>query len=174
MSGSNGLKLQALIVSAVNEDATASAEDLARTFFEKEAGLIQAWALERLTSLVRAEQRARPDPNQLFLPGFKDLSRKLPLEDGFVKLRDATISVLRKSAAAIQEASKSKVDPKAAKLYVLIDAMAPFAKNKHGITVERFYELRALDKTPSAIAKKAAEARWGPKKAGGKKAGRKG
>src|SRR5436309_3201471 len=79
-----------------------SAEMIAQQVIAKNRGLAEIWMFQRITSMVRAELRALPDQRQLFLPGLTDLARRLPLENGFVKLGEATITHLRESVRSIQ------------------------------------------------------------------------
>jgi hypothetical protein len=129
-----------------------SAEAIARQVIGNNAELVQVWAFERIATFVRAELRARPDPNQLCLPGFKDLSRRLPIEDGFVRLGEATITDLRNVARTIRERDKRAVGARAARLQKLIALMAPFAAKIHGLTVAQFYAMRARGGSAAAPA----------------------
>jgi hypothetical protein len=55
----------------------------------------------------------------------------------------ATITDLRNAARTIQEQSKRKVTPRAARVYQLIELTEPFSKRHHGLTVAQFYEIRS-------------------------------
>jgi hypothetical protein len=129
-----------------------SAEAIARGVIERNRQLVEVWTFQKLTLLVRAELRAQPDPNQMFLPGFKDLSRRLPIEAGFVRLGEATITDLRNVARTIREQNKRKVGARAARLQKLIALMAPFAAKVHGLTVAQFYEMRARQRSAATAA----------------------
>jgi hypothetical protein len=164
-------KLQEVIREAVDAAEISITEAvIVRTLRKNNADLIEKWVSDKLTAWVRAERRRRPDPNQLFLPGFKDLSRKLPLQKGDMELGHMNITKLRESAKLIvKEVSKHYVPPKAANILRLVSLMQPYSRKHRGLTVTRYYELRADEAVIGIPAKEASRDLWTHVVEGGKK-----
>jgi hypothetical protein len=123
---------------------------IARDVISHEEPLIAQWTLEKVARAVQRQLEAvmapRSNPYMDFLPGLV-LSDPLPLRKGFIALGEATIQKLRESVLALKMAHKERAERRLAaevgRLKRLIIEMAPYARMNHGLTVERYCELRA-------------------------------
>jgi hypothetical protein len=152
-------KLKAAVRAAIEEHPGPSNTAIAESVVAQNPDLVSAWVLERITWLVRTARRTQ-NPYQMFLPGFKTIEQRLPVEDGFVRLRLATITTLRHSLKALRATRSDKPSPNEVRLRKLIAEMEPYAKTQRGLTVERYCELRASGVESEAkpeAAKKAAK-----------------
>ncbi|GAC1508967.1 MAG: hypothetical protein NVS1B14_13020 [Vulcanimicrobiaceae bacterium] len=135
--------LKQVIEAAVEAQPDVLAENIAIEVYGSKRDLIEDWMFKNLLRLTRAAKSAllkkTRTESQLFLPGFAKLTRKLPLRKGSIVVRDATISKLKQFVKL-----EAKRSPAVIKTEALIKAMRPYARNRHGLTVGQFYELRAL------------------------------
>lgn len=129
-----------------------SHEDLVALLRTNEPELIDRWLAEKLAHLVRDELRTVPNGNQLFLPGFKDIYRKLPVGKQLVALGSMNITMLRTTAKQFRmHDQRSYISPKVARINELIKQMQPYAKKVKGLTVETFYKIRANEAQPNVV-----------------------
>jgi hypothetical protein len=128
---------------------TGSAPALAMMFQAKEPAICAKWLAGKLAAMISREMKAaRPaksHPYQMFLFGFKALSARVPLQGGLKLLGKATIRELRESLSMMTAKARNaaRANPRTEALAQLIDEMSPFARSHHGLTVERFCELKA-------------------------------
>lgn len=144
MTASTTAKVRQSIAFQARHHADATAADLVNFLLESEVKLIEEWTRERLLLLVRQQTRPKsplPDagPYQMFLEGFVSLAERLPLPGRGKALSKATIVDLRTSL----KLTRQKRLEQAQRTASLIREMAPYAKTRRGLTVERYCELRA-------------------------------
>lgn len=149
MTESNTTKLRQIIAVTARRNAQVGEAEIVNMLFENEAELVMEWARERLTLFVRQQTRSKeplPEagPYQMFLVGFESLAERLPLPGRGKPLAMATIVDLRRSLKITRHKAWEKVKPTIA----LIKDMAPYAKTRRGLTVERYCELRAAGVSP--------------------------
>lgn len=154
MTESNTNKLRQIIAVTRQANPQSEAPEIATSVLKSHPTLVAEWARERLVVLVREwtrKQQPLPDagPYQMFLEGFESLAERLPLPGrGGLPLARATIVDLRRSLKVTRERAYKKSQRTAS----LIKEMAPYAKTRRGLTVERYCELRASGVKPRARA----------------------
>ncbi len=120
-------------------EETTTLNELASRVYDSEPALMEQlrrpWMVERLRWLLaRKRQRIKPD-NQLPLPGFEHLPRRLTMKDGSrTPLRQAQITDLREfKDVHIKRAERN--DHRLRELDALIELMGPYVKTSPGIRV---------------------------------------
>jgi hypothetical protein len=152
MTESNTNKLRQIIAVAARRKPRADEAEIVNFIFETESELVIEWARERLALLVRRETRTEeplpdPGPYQMFLEGFASLEERLPLPGRGKPLAQATIVDLRRSL----KMTRHKALEKSQRTAALIKEMAPYAKTRRDLTVERYCQLRASGVSPRAF-----------------------
>lgn len=156
MEGSNANKIKRLIgLLLEGEGSEKTDSEISRKIHAGESDLFTAWALERLTEVVRTARRVRRQmsPYQALLFGFSGLNERLPVRGGRAVLSKMTLMDLRASL----KQDRDKVTPGAQRKISLIEAMTPYAAVQRGLTVGRYCELVAAG-VPPKLAKGPREA----------------
>ncbi len=149
MTGSNSTKILAAIRTAIDRKPETPTREIVEHLEGDEPELFTEWAKdlarEKAHSLIVAQFRPKQsdDPYQMFFPGFQRLSTRLPLKQGFVELRHATITRLRESLLVIQSRAQKRKQPRRDALQTLISEMEPYSRALTGLRFERFCEMRA-------------------------------
>lgn len=150
---SNERKLKGIIDVALQSANGSTDRDIVSTFWSEHSTLIEKWTLEKLCGLVRQRRKLpKSDSSQSAFP-FYDLSTSLPLKDGPVVLRLATIGMLKQSVKFLSVKKKAAIDtPRRnsflGKLEREIELMQPYVYGNRRITLEEVHELIARGTPP--------------------------
>ena len=167
-------KLQDAIAAALElEEVKRSAPEVAVYVFEHYRSLVDQWVLPRLNTwtlqqlakLARPLLAPEPDPLERFLPPTTvysstgavqqvlpglHLTERLPLQSGkYIPVAQATIAQLRETMRAIRTRKLKRLDPKLEYIQSLINAMQPYARTTHGLTVEQYCIKREFSAEPA-------------------------
>ena len=176
MEPSSELKLKVAIKAAIAAGELLSDRDLAASVIASEPGLIAdltaGWVLEKIVGLVRLHRNRRraTDPAQIAFP-FHDLSVQIPVKDGRVELRGATMGTLKQSERILRAKTRAALDrPRSnsllGRIQRQIELMQPYVLENRRITVERANELIAAGvapQPPSPAISNAMRRYWGSK-----------
>lgn len=150
---STGQRLKVLIDAALERNGVPD-WDIATSLASAEPVLVTDWAREQLARFVRLRRKQpKPsDPAQAAFP-FHDLSTPLPLKDGPMELRLATVGILKQSLKFLSAKKKTAIEnPRRnsmlGKLEREIEIMQPYVYGNRRITVEEVHALIARGTPP--------------------------
>jgi hypothetical protein len=133
---------------ALEKEPRKPESEIVNAIVKTQSKLVMKWTCERLAMLVRQHARGEeplppPGPFQMFLQGFDSLAERLPLPGRGKPLAQATIVDLRRSLKMTRVKRLAKTERITQRTAALIKEMAPYAKTRRTLTVERYCELRA-------------------------------
>lgn len=119
---------------------------LAERIYDSDPELMEriqrTWVIERLVWMINRRRSRVSQGNQLPLPGFEKLPRRMVIKGGKrVALRYATVKQLRQYRGALWKKRDSRIEV----VDRLIELVAGYASEHPGITVEEVMQ-RELDK----------------------------
>ncbi len=150
MNGPILSQLNEAIRAAIEQNPAWDSLAITHHVIDSHGSVVAAWTRDRIYALVcKARNKKRQeDPRQMFFEGFASLNCRLPLDDGFMVLRDAKLSLLRESLRIIVARDAAKSNPKAERIQKLINAMEPWSRAEPGLTVVEYVERAAAGEEP--------------------------
>jgi len=126
LNGSTATQLREAIAAAVEANPAWTSLAIAEHIIAAHQDLILAWALDPITRLVRMARGHAVDPLQTYFEGFRSLDARLPIEDGHVPLKAATLAQLRQSLEILRARHLDKPTKQMLAVEAAIKRMEPY------------------------------------------------